>query len=194
MLIHKGSLQLTNFGQTTSEFIFELFNESFEFCFLTLGFLQVLQSITQLRVQVGKSVTQVRKVVGDAVTEVMELVATWHKTGTTEDLTKDTKELDRIYTSAVYIAQSLRRQRALWSIRFATRPELPGGIGTGPLRFDPASMKDERDDETDTAELRKCQVEIMVTPALFKRGNMNGELFDKEEAMRAAIVVLAGLD
>lgn len=144
--------------------------------------------------EVEKSVTQVRKVVGEAVTEVMELVATWHKTGTTEDLTKDTKELDRIYTSAVYIAQSLRRQRALWSIRFATRPELPGGIGTGPLRFDPASMKDERDDETNTAELRKCQVEVMITPALLKRGNMNGEFFDKEEAMRAAIVVLAGLD
>ena len=53
MLIHKGSLQLTNFGQTTSEFIFELFTESFEFYFLALGFLQVLQSITQLRVQVG---------------------------------------------------------------------------------------------------------------------------------------------
>lgn len=54
-------------------------------------------------------------------------------------------------------------------------------------------MKNERDeDEVNVEELKKCSVELIATPALHKRGTLNGEFFDKEQAVCKAVVVLAG--
>ena len=55
-------------------------------------------------------------------------------------------------------------------------------------------MDDERNNDVDMKPLKMLCVEFIVTPALYKRGNMNGERFDKEEAMCRAAVVIAGLD
>lgn len=134
-----------------------------------------------------------RDAIDQAISEVMNIIGPWHKTGLTEDLKFDKRELYRICTDAMQLAQLLRRQRALWSIRFPPRPSLPGEIGTAPLRFDPAIMKDDRLDEEDVniEELRKCYVELIVTPVLYKCGTMNGELFDSEEAVIPAVVVMA---
>jgi hypothetical protein len=123
----------------------------------------------------------------------MKVVSAWHKTGAIEDLKAHERELHRFLSDAVQFAQFLRRQRALWSIRFPSRPRLPDGIGTGPLMFDPAIMQDHRDDDEGGAEeLKNRYVQLIAMPALYKRGTMNGELFESEEAMRLAQVVLAG--
>jgi hypothetical protein len=103
------------------------------------------------------------------------------------------KELYRIYAGAVDFIKSTRKQRVLWSIRFPSSHQLPSGIGTAFLRFNPASMEDATDDDRfNMDELRKCFVGLIITLALFKRGKMNGELFDKEAALALALVVPTG--
>jgi hypothetical protein len=139
-----------------------------------------------------KPAEKTREAVKQAVSDVMGVVRPWHKTGAAEELNSDENELCRIFTDAVQFAQFLRRQRALWSIRFPSRPSLPRMAETGPLMFDPTCMKDDRldDEEMSLEALKKCYVELVVTPALYKRGTMNGELFENEEAATPAIVIM----
>lgn len=49
----------------------------------------------------------------------------------------------------------------------------------------------EDEDEDNGRKLEQRFVEHIVTPALYKRGTMNGEKFDREEAIREAEVGLA---
>jgi hypothetical protein len=64
--------------------------------------------------------------------------------------------------------------------------------GTGPLMFDPACKKDDRMDDDELSFGRSMQryMDIVVTPALFKRGTMNGKLFESEEAATRAVVIV----
>lgn len=140
----------------------------------------------------GRAVDQGPTLVALAVSEVMGIIRPWHKGGTPETLKVDEDKLYGIFTSAVQLAQVLRRQRALWSIRL---PWAQGGQAESPLRFNPSSMEDERNnDEVSMEELKTRCVEFIVTPALYKRGTMNGERFDQEEARCRAAVVIAGLN
>ena len=127
-----------------------------------------------------------------AVSEVMEVIRPWHRGGTPETLQVDEGKLRGTFFRAVQLSSVLRRQRALWSVRF------PWALGRDkaamPLRFDPTSMDDERNNEVDMETLKMLCVEFIITPALYKRGNMNGERFDEEEAMCRAAVVIAGLN
>jgi hypothetical protein len=94
--------------------------------------------------------------------------------------------LFEIYNEAVRFSQFLRRQRACWSIRFPQRQVVPAtgaeGLIEAPLRFDPASMKDEwwEDEGVDAETLRQKYVELVITPVLYKRGNLDGDHFDIE--------------
>ncbi|KAH7081491.1 hypothetical protein BKA63DRAFT_210163 [Paraphoma chrysanthemicola] len=141
-----------------------------------------------------KSDDRARRIVREAVSDVMDVVRPWHVTGDPEDVRADEDQLYRIFRDAAQFAQLLRRQRALWSIRFASRPRLPvkDETRTGPLMFDPSSMKDDRGDDEDMSleAMKKCYVDIIVMPALYKRGTMNGERFESEEAAVPAIVVM----
>jgi len=140
----------------------------------------------------GRPVDETPTLVELAVSEVMEIIRPWHRGGTPETLKFDEGTLHVIFTHAMQLPSVIRRQRALWSVRF------PWALGRDkadlPLRFDPASMDDERNNDVDMEPLKMLCVEFIVTPALYKRGNMNGERFDKEEAMCRAAVVIAGLD
>lgn len=139
-----------------------------------------------------KSVDSMQKAVQDAVNEVMDLVTPWCVTGDHDALRGYADRLQKIFTEAVQLAQFLRRQRALWSIRFPLRPSLPDIPETGPLMFDPTSMKDDKGDDEDThpQQLKQRYVDIVVTPALYKRGNTNGEKFENEEVAALAVVVM----
>ena len=133
-----------------------------------------------------------RQAVLDAMYEVMDLVTPWCVTGDRIALRAHEDRLEKIFTEAAQLAQFLRRQRALWSTRFPSRPILPGLQETGPLMFDPSSMKDERGDDEDIhpEQLKLRYVDIVVTTALYKRGNTNGEKFESEEAAAPAMVVM----
>ncbi|KAF2643574.1 hypothetical protein P280DRAFT_256134 [Massarina eburnea CBS 473.64] len=93
-----------------------------------------------------------------------------------------------IFNEAVRFAQFLRRQRALWSVRFPMRKKLPNVTETAPLAFDGSYMKDEWGEE-DVGQ--GYYVELVVTPTLWKRGTIDGERFENEEAAVPAKVVLA---
>ena len=96
--------------------------------------------------------------------------------------------LQSIIFQAVKLSQMLRCQRASWSIRNA---ELASDHGA--LVFDEATMTDkqgeEEEDENSNARTpyRKT-VEIVVTPALFKRGNSDGERYEFETCIERAEV------
>ncbi|KAF1830152.1 hypothetical protein BDW02DRAFT_583095 [Decorospora gaudefroyi] len=124
---------------------------------------------------------------------VMAVVTPWCVTSDHEALRSHQDRLYKIFAEAVQLAQFLRCQRALWSIRFPSRPILPGLQETGPLMFDPSCMKDDRGDDEDMhpEQLRQRYVDIVVMPALYKRGNTNGEKFESEEAAVPAVVGMA---
>jgi hypothetical protein len=138
-----------------------------------------------------RSVDEAEIRIKKAASKVMNVVSAWHKSGAIEDLKAHERELHRVLTDAKHFAQFLRRQRALWSIRFPSRPSLPDGMGTPHLMFNTVTMQDQRDDdEGGGEELKNRYVQLIAMPALYKRGNMNGELFESEEAVRLAQVVL----
>jgi hypothetical protein len=123
----------------------------------------------------------------------MSLVKFWAPADRTDDLADG---LFTIFAEAVHFSQYLRRQRAMWSVRFPQRPVVIGHQGeiqqSGPLMFEPAAMKDDygEDEEMDKETLRRQTVELVITPALYKRGNLDGERFDIEYAAAPALVIM----
>ena len=92
------------------------------------------------------------------------------------------QSLSDIYRDAVRFAQMSRRQRAAWSVRFPSKPPT-NLIGESRLMVDPSYMRNELDggdEELDEEPLRQQFVEIVVTPALLKKGNANGEHYDRQ--------------
>ncbi|KAF2264556.1 hypothetical protein CC78DRAFT_544065 [Lojkania enalia] len=139
-----------------------------------------------LKNEAYKADEQMRKAVARAVGEVMEVVSLWSDTSDPKKLQTYEVELSKVFTGAVQLAQFLRRQRALWSIRF------PLGYDAGPLVFNSTCMRDDRgnDEDMDPDILKQKYIEIVITPALYKRGTMNGEKFESEEAAVSAIVAI----
>ncbi|KAH8690416.1 hypothetical protein GQ44DRAFT_765478 [Phaeosphaeriaceae sp. PMI808] len=133
-----------------------------------------------------KAEEQMRKSVEKAVRDVMDIITPWCDASDPEVLQTYEVDFNKLFTSAAHLAHSLRRQRALWSIRFPSFPKM------GLLMFDPVCMKDDRgDDEDMNPDLLKQQcVEIVITPALYKRGTMNGLKFESEEAAVPAVVTI----
>jgi hypothetical protein len=123
----------------------------------------------------------------------MSLIELWAPPERAKELEND---LYVIFVEAVHLSQFLRRQRAMWSVRFPQRPVLLGRTEElhqrGQLMFDPASMKDEygEDEEVDREVLKRQLVELVITPTLYKRGNLNGERFDVEYAAVPAWVIM----
>lgn len=112
---------------------------------------------------------------------IMDLV------GSLTELTEGTtlgQNMVSILEDALALSLLLRHQRASWALRF------PQGISrslshSAPVTLDPSHMKDlygpddEYDEEEGIADVQ-ChkQVDIFVTPGLYKQGNMDGEKYD----------------
>lgn len=101
------------------------------------------------------------------------------------------EDLEGILLQAVKLSQTLRCQRASWSIRHPMSPQ--AASHGSPVLLDPSVMEDKHgDDDSDGDEARpqyRRIVEIIMTPALFKRGNTDGEQFDVEACVQRAQVV-----
>ena len=148
---------------------------------------ELLGKVASIRTE--KPAENKQKMIAAAISEVMQVVKVWLKSEAAEDVQVAEEGLRLIFNDAVEFAQTLRRQRVLWSIRF---PSVPGGAEFGPLKFDPVLMEDlDEEDEVDIEALKKCGVDLVVTPVLYKRGTMNGEFFDSEKAISQAKVVVA---
>jgi hypothetical protein len=127
--------------------------------------------------------------------EVMDVIWPWAIPETEAELVDS---LCEIFAEAVRLSQFLRRQRACWTVRFPATPLVPESTAKDPQRtslvFDPESMifKDDYfdDDEIDPEQLRGAKIELVITPALYKRGNVDGENFDVEYPAVPAWVVV----
>ncbi|RDI80094.1 hypothetical protein Vi05172_g9926 [Venturia inaequalis] len=131
------------------------------------------------------------------VKDVMSVVAPWtnHPCEGGQTLDNLSDQLFMTYLDAVNFSQLLRRQRACWSVKFPKRvpAALEDGVADfGNLRVDPGSMAGvlDEDEDRDPEKLGRQFVEIVVTPALWKRGNMAGEQFETEHTFVKAVVVI----
>lgn len=97
------------------------------------------------------------------------------------------QELFDIFDEGVRLSQLLRQQRAYWTIRFPqvirTNVLAPGGV----LPFERTWMEDEFFEDTES----QAMVDIVVTPAVFKQGNADGERFEVETCLKKATVVVS---
>lgn len=91
------------------------------------------------------------------------------------------EELRPILLSAMELSQLLRCQRAWWTVGYVKSQD--GKM----MEFDKSVMNDKEGndrDESQTIDDRvKKMVEIVVTPALFKCGDSNGERFEFESCV-----------
>ncbi|KAL8706629.1 MAG: hypothetical protein Q9225_007930 [Loekoesia sp. 1 TL-2023] len=98
-------------------------------------------------------------------------------------------DLFGILHQAVELSQMLRCQRACWSVRHVVPP--PSSSFDIPLLLNEFTMEDIDGDMAggdDLASTAKKTVSIVVSPALFKRGNTDGEQFDVETCVVKAEV------
>ena len=96
---------------------------------------------------------------------------------------------------AVEFSQSLRCQRAHWSVRHlgANLHQKPqSGPWEEKVDFDEGTMDDKHGDDDSDEEGVHIQhgkvVEVFITPALFKSGNTDGERFDVETCVERSEV------
>ena len=105
------------------------------------------------------------------------------------------EDLLTVLLQAVKLSQTLRCQRAYWSVRHLGDTIHPGpqsGPPNGLIFFNEASMDDkygegDSDEEGANAPFSKI-VEVFVTPGLFKSGNSDGERFDIETCVERSEV------
>jgi hypothetical protein len=129
--------------------------------------------------------------------QVMEVAAIWAPADALPELHD---RLLNILTEAMIFSQLLRRQRACWSINGAPPAPLPGsdrnGVQLPPIRqrtvFNRSTMKDIDEFEEDYGDdhgVPPKDVELFITPGLFKRGDADGEHFETDSCI-APIQVL----
>ena len=98
-------------------------------------------------------------------------------------------DLHGTLVQAVQLSQTLRCQRACWSVR-SVGPRQPSPVQS-PMFFDESIMEDMdgiSDIEDNEGHAPVKIVDIIITPALFKRGNTDGEQFENETCIEKAQV------
>ena len=123
---------------------------------------------------------------------IIDPIRTWVQPGGEHDMKA---KLIPIMKRAVEVSRLLRCQRACWSIRHLAMPKQNmDSPSRGPdfVLFDESTMEDMDAGETHGKlhgqELHQRQVQIVVCPALYKRGNHNGERYDVEACMERSQV------
>ena len=111
---------------------------------------------------------------------IMSVVGPWVAQGERKVLEV---ELLEILFSAVSLSKTLRCQRACWSVRHVDGPS----AGESVIFSDEAIMDDKHGDEdSDGQQMPTANgkfVEIIVSPGLYKRGNIDGERFEFESCI-----------
>ncbi|KAJ8131337.1 hypothetical protein O1611_g2289 [Lasiodiplodia mahajangana] len=105
------------------------------------------------------------------------------------------KLIENVYKPALELSQLLRRQRALWSVRFPYA-NYQSRNGTNTAVFNEVFMKDTEDqedeDESGRHDARTLKwVDIVVTPLLYKSGTIDGKQYDVENVVERAEVFCA---
>lgn len=125
--------------------------------------------------------------IGDCLAQISNVVEPLAPKDREEQLTND---LFGILKQAVALSQTLRCQRAAWSVRHIVPPGQ--SLTPGPVFFKDRIMEDmdggSYDSEDGESQPRPKIVDVVVSPALFKRGNTDGERFDVETCIEKAQV------
>ena len=101
--------------------------------------------------------------------------------------------LGPIVTSTIHFPQLLRRQRACWYVCYPACPRVLNNNKHGVL-FDAKSMEDADNDdddygeEDDKGEDYGKLVEVVGSPSLIKRSDVEGKNFDEQMCISRAIV------
>ncbi|QDS68465.1 hypothetical protein FKW77_010832 [Venturia effusa] len=138
----------------------------------------------------GSSTERAQKSLRKMANQVITVFQSWAvDRGVLQEL-EDT--LYMIYCEAVDFSQVLRQQRASWSVKFPQRRIVPGQPDIGGLGFEPHYMRDEKDREEgrERKDLLQQAVELVITPALNKRGTANGDQLDVECTFTKASVLM----
>jgi hypothetical protein len=120
-------------------------------------------------------------IVENAAQKVMTVIQPWMKKNANSDALKAT--LVGIFQQAVECSHALRKHRALWSVHFPAAEKAKTEYGRHgqdlqALKFDSRFMKDQ--DGRDFGQVTRIpEVKIVVGPALFKRGNLEGERYEE---------------
>lgn len=150
------------------------------------------------RIELGKSTEQsVDKDIRRAVRKVMERIGVFAPKQSHAELEHG---LHNIFVSGMKFSKLLRRQRACWRVTGA-RETVRGCLGqpgyaTQTVAFDSAVMEDNDPVDEDEAEdghgkerpsISK-EVEVFITPGLFKSGDADGENYDTETCITPILV------
>lgn len=115
------------------------------------------------------------RVARDRSAHVMAMIRPWVNESVREE---HLDELSSIFIAAFRLNQIFHQQRAIWSIQFPSKYE-------SPLIFDPISMFDVGEDGGGGGQKT---VELIVTPALWKQGNADGQRMEHEFCLERANV------
>jgi hypothetical protein len=111
--------------------------------------------------------------------------------------------LDEVISSAIALSCIIRQQRAYWTVAFPESSPASSVVsqvtsktpsqGKSPILFDPETMRDGKDGEEELdgncqRSLENHVVELMISPALFKRGDASGNKYDEESCFMPAEV------
>ncbi|KAL2060459.1 hypothetical protein VTL71DRAFT_9490 [Oculimacula yallundae] len=131
--------------------------------------------------------------------EVMETARVW--CSGPQDQQKMAAELLNIFSEAVHFVRLLRTQRAQWSLRFPKpyskppssplprdHPNYFDSMPQSRVMFDHSTMKSIAPHDDDERTDNKF-VQIFITPALFKRGDSDGEKFDVFSCIDTSIIM-----
>jgi hypothetical protein len=184
--VYDGELQVLTIHLDRSTISYRAFND-------WRGF--TIQLLTKLDGPLGPLTRhpQANSAIDSAVDSVFSIVEPWCNTQDPQIINEYRERLCGIFAEAVRFAQFLRRQRALWSVKFLTRKNLPNGSEMAPLTFYRSYMRDKlgEEDEIQLSQQANLYVELVLSPTLWKGGTMDGERFNSEEAAVPAKVVLA---
>lgn len=122
--------------------------------------------------------------------EIIEVLGPWAPQHTKRELMDS---LGPIVASTIHFSQLLRRQRAYWYVCYPAHPRVLNNNIHGVL-FDAKSMEDADDgdndygEEDDKGEGYGKLVEVVGSPSLIKRGDVEGKHFDEQMCTSRAIV------
>ncbi|KAG8530513.1 uncharacterized protein KY384_005016 [Bacidia gigantensis] len=143
-------------------------------------------SLVSKQISKNKTSNDVENKVNECLKRIMDVVGPLAPEGKIAQLEHD---LHGLLLQAVKLSQTLRCQRASWSVRHVV--SLEAASLDGPVVLDDSIMEDvpnDRDHESDISRVPYRIVEVVVTPALFKKGNTDGEQYDVESCVGQAEV------
>lgn len=121
------------------------------------------------------------------IASIMSVVRPFIPSEETETAMKESLN-QTIVVEAVKFSRFLRKQRPAWLVVDIEQMSPPKvGTARGLARYSPAYMVDNNLDNDD--DVSKLSVKMFISPALVKRGNLEGDDYESQDCVSKAIVI-----